>query len=402
MDTADVVIVGGGIGGAALATALANDGLQVVVLEASEVYEDRVRGESMQPWGVAEARELGLEKTLLDAGAHVSPLWKSYHEGQVADLPIGMVRPEVAGSLNLRHPVACAALAAAATDAGARVHRGVRDSEVMLGNEPIVKWRENGSEHETRARIVVGADGRGSRVRKALGIELERAPVLNHIAGLLVDETGIPPEHDWLAGEGDLFMASFHQDDGRIRVYLCPAPEDAKRWVGPGNVEKFLAETAFGCLPFGEQLACGTPAGPLATYPGDDTWCERPFGEGAVLVGDAAGYSNPIIGQGLGIAMRDARSVRDVLRGDDWSPAAFEEYGNERMERMRRLRFVADTLAITEVEAAGNREARRAKFLELQATDPRVLNGFLAAFGGPETVPEDTFDDEILATIRSA
>jgi flavin-dependent dehydrogenase len=45
MSSCDVVIVGGGIGGSALATALARDGLEVVVLEASTVYEDRVRSQ---------------------------------------------------------------------------------------------------------------------------------------------------------------------------------------------------------------------------------------------------------------------------------------------------------------------------------------------------------------------
>jgi 2-polyprenyl-6-methoxyphenol hydroxylase-like FAD-dependent oxidoreductase len=397
----DVVIVGGGIGGSALATALAADGLDVVVLEASEVYEDRVRGETMQPWGVAEARELGVEKVLLDAGAHMSALWKSYHVGDVADIPVGMCHPDVSGSLNLRHPEACTALAAAAADAGATVRRGVKDVQLTLGSSPQVQWHDAQGAHEERCRIVVGADGRGSRVRKALDIELNHAPLIHHIAGLLL-ETDVSPDNDFLAGEGDLFMASFHQDNGKIRVYLCPNASDAKRYVGPGNVDKFLADAAFECLPFGEQLAAGTPRGPLATYPADDTWCERPFGAGAVLVGDSAGYNNPIIGQGLGIAMRDARQVRDVLRGDDWSPAAFEGYGEERMERMRRLRFIANVLAITEVEEADNRDARRAKFGEMQANDPRALAMLIASFGGPETAPADVFDDEIFAIIRAA
>jgi menaquinone-9 beta-reductase len=57
-DRSDVVVVGGGIAGSALAYALASEGLGVTVLEASEQYEDRVRGEAMQPWGVQEARNL--------------------------------------------------------------------------------------------------------------------------------------------------------------------------------------------------------------------------------------------------------------------------------------------------------------------------------------------------------
>ena len=75
----DVLIVGGGIAGSSLATALARDGSNVVVvLEAPRSFEDRVRGESMLPWGVVEAREVGVEQTLLDAGARVTRQWVHY------------------------------------------------------------------------------------------------------------------------------------------------------------------------------------------------------------------------------------------------------------------------------------------------------------------------------------
>ena len=154
--------------------------------------------------------------------------------------------------------------------------------------------------------------------------------------------------------------------------------------------------------PFGKDLAQGAPAGPLATYPGDDTWIDRPFGTGAVLVADAAGYSNPIVGQGLSIAMRDARTVRDVLRGSDWSEAAFDDYATERRERMRRLRFIANTVAIAEAEDADNRDARRAKWGELTASDERAFLVLVGAFGGPEVVPPEAFADELHAAVRAA
>ncbi len=250
--------------------------------------------------------------------------------------------------------------------------------------------------------VIVGADGRASRVRKALGVELHRAPVLNHIAGLLIGNLDVDDTNDFLAGEGDLFMAGFHQGHGRARVYLCPGVSRADRFTGAGEVERFLSECAFACLPIGSALARGTPAGPLATYPGDDTWVDRPFGRGAVLIADAAGYSNPIVGQGLSIAMRDARSVRDVLRGDDWADAAFDGYAEERAERMRRLRFIADTVAITEAEDADNREARRKKWGELIATDERAFLVLAGAFGGPENAPPDAFAEELHAIVRAA
>ena len=77
----DTVIVGGGIAGAALAIGLARAGRDVLVLESTDVFRDRVRGESMMPWGVAEAQTLGVADVLTAAGGHTAPLWKRYSEG---------------------------------------------------------------------------------------------------------------------------------------------------------------------------------------------------------------------------------------------------------------------------------------------------------------------------------
>jgi len=61
----DAIIVGGGIGGSALAAVLARAGRRILLLESSTAYEDRVRGEWIAPWGVTETRRLGLYDTLL-------------------------------------------------------------------------------------------------------------------------------------------------------------------------------------------------------------------------------------------------------------------------------------------------------------------------------------------------
>jgi len=404
----EVLVVGGGIGGASLACALAREGVDVTVLESTLEYEDRVRGESMQPWGVKEARELGVEDSLLGAGAHVAPVWKQYLEsgGEPAEIPVGMMVPDVSGTLNLRHPVACQTLLDEAADAGATVVRGTRDVELANGGSPTVAYSTNASMHEVRTSLVVGADGRASTVRKQAGITLDRQPAITYIAGLLVDGLdGVPDEHDVIAEAGDLFFVLFHQGGGRARVYLVPGLSGRHRFSGRDGTARFLTACAQArtSYPWAEQVASGIPAGPCATYPGDDTRTDAPYAQGVVLVGDAAGHNDPIIGQGLSIALRDARIVRDLVLNGARDATGFAPYGEERLERMERLRFIADVIAVAQAEDADNTSARRT-FVgqKMAAMEPEIFGVVVGAFAGPETVPDELLDDALLDRIRAA
>ena len=62
----DIITVDGGLGGSSLAKAMAARGARVLVLEREQRFKDRVRGEWMAPWGVAEVRELGIYELLRD------------------------------------------------------------------------------------------------------------------------------------------------------------------------------------------------------------------------------------------------------------------------------------------------------------------------------------------------
>ena len=241
------------------------------MLEASTEFEDRVRGESMQAWGLKEARELGVEAALMDAGAHIAPVWKQYMEGAdaPADIPMGMMVPDIPGTLNLRHPDACQALLDAAAEAGATVVRGVRDVTVTGGSTPSVSFGANGAAYELGAALVVGADGRASGVRKAAGITLERQEPISYIAGLLVDGLeDVPDDHDVMVGEGDLFFVMFHQGGGRARAYLCPGRSGQHRFSGRDSTARFLEACALKTYPWSEQVVAATPAGPCRDLPG--------------------------------------------------------------------------------------------------------------------------------------
>ena len=145
MESPDVVIVGSGIAGGSLATVLATAGMQVLTLERQPEFGDHVRGEILWPWGARAAGAVGLEPVLLDAGAQVVPIFDIYDEGapEPLRLEVSKAVPGIDGSLNIKHPRACAALTEAALGAGADVRRGVGDIRLTTGERPHLRWTES-------------------------------------------------------------------------------------------------------------------------------------------------------------------------------------------------------------------------------------------------------------------
>ena len=66
----DVIIAGGGIAGSALGRYLAAENVKVLIVEKESQFRDRVRGEGIWPWGVLEAKKLGIYELLRDTCGH--------------------------------------------------------------------------------------------------------------------------------------------------------------------------------------------------------------------------------------------------------------------------------------------------------------------------------------------
>jgi len=409
----DVVIAGAGIGGSALATVLARTGLGVLVLEKETEYRDRVRGEWIAPWGVVETQRLGLYDTLRAAGGHHVTEHHSYHDEfdhertALNTFDLAAVLPDIPGPLCLGHPAMCRVLSQTAADAGVRILRGVDDIVIddPTHGRRVLRYRHAGAAHTVRARLVVGADGRGSTIRKQAEIALHRDPTHHLFAGLLVEDAdGWPATRQATGVADDVHYLIFPQGNGRIRLYLGYGLEQRARLNGAGAAANFLSAFQIPTLPAAEAIANARPAGPCHAYGNEDTWTDSPLADGIVLIGDAAGHNDPIIGQGLSITFRDVRLVRDLLlASSDWSPAALAPYADERRERMRRLRFVAALGSNLENEFGPAAEARRIRARALQAEDPTLLLWFMAAFVGPDALPASTFDptvrDRLLAAV---
>ncbi|WP_439816798.1 FAD-dependent oxidoreductase [Zavarzinia sp. CC-PAN008] len=407
MQVYDLVIVGGGIGGSALGCVMARDGYKVLILERTTEYPDRVRGEWIAPWGVVEVQRLGLYDTLVAAGGHTITRHITYdeawspEEAEAQPLPLGMFHESVAGPLAIGHPHHCQTLADAAVAAGATLLRGVGAIDCTLGSDPTVTYSHGGAEHVAKARLVVGADGRTSHVRRQAGIVLHEDKPHHWFAGLLVENVkDWPADLQAIGTEGDFAFLVFPQGDGRARIYGSYPLEQTGRYSAANGAQAFLDRFRAKCCPNLERFAEATPAGPVMSYSNHDTWTEQPYGEGVVLVGDAAGWNDPIVGQGLSITYRDVRIVSEALKAaKEWTPAIFAEYGSERMERLRRLRFAAGLTSTFDAEFGEDAKARRRAFHERKLADPSLGVAALAVMAGPELVPAEVFTPENRARI---
>jgi 2-polyprenyl-6-methoxyphenol hydroxylase-like FAD-dependent oxidoreductase len=397
----DLIVIGGGIGGGALAAVMAQAGKSVLLLEQSTQYEDRVRGEWIAPWGVAETKRVGLYDLLVAAGGHHLARHISYDESRTPEeseartLPLSIFAAEVPGPLCIGHPHHCRTLFDEAKRRGAEALRGVKVTRIMPGAKPSVAYTHENAEHEATATLLIGADGRMSAARDAAGIKLHQDKPHHWFAGLLVDgAAGWADDLQAIGTEGDFGFLAFPQGKGRVRVYGGYALDRRGRFAGDDGARKFLDAFRMRSAPHNEHLAVATPAGPLFSYFNNDSWTDVPFAEGIVLVGDAAGWNDPISGLGLSITYRDVRIVSEILKaGSDWSRTAFATYAEERAERMRRLRFAAMLQAGLDMEFGEAARERRRRYHEASAADPTLgLHGF-AIMGGPENAPPEIFTE---------
>jgi 2-polyprenyl-6-methoxyphenol hydroxylase-like FAD-dependent oxidoreductase len=406
-DAVDLVVVGAGVAGGALGTVMARAGRSVLVLERTLVHEDRVRGEWLAPWGVAEAQRLGVYDAIVAAGGHHVSKHVGYEEGldpaiaEARAMDLAVFAPGVPGPLTYGHPALCDLLDREAVAAGARLLRGVEQVRVRPGEPPEVEYRHAGASHTVRCRLVAGADGRASSVRRQAGVLLQEDPSHHLMSGLLVEGAdGWPDQVQTVGTEKDVHFLAFPQGRGRVRLYLCYPLEQRGRLAGPEGPLRFLEAFRLGCVPASDALASARPAGPCPSYANQDTWTERPSAPGVVLVGDAAGYNDPITGQGLSITLRDVRIVRDLLlENKEWKAAIFAPYAEERAERMRRLRYAAWLTSRLSAEFDEAAAARRHRARERLAANPLLGLGLASAFLGPEVPPPTAFTPESAAAL---
>ncbi len=317
----DVVIVGGGIAGASAACRLSAGGLEVVLLEKQRAYHDLVRGEWLAPWGIREAQRLGVYDCFGAGGAWEIREWMTWDEAvgddEVEAVDMTGFIPGVGGPMSFPHHAVCELMAAQAV--GSRRPSGD-------GRLPHPRHRRAGTRRhlpDPRGRARDPPEDGARRDRPGLH---RRAADRRHHAQL---HAPLGRRHDGRghgllagrrAGHGHRGRRDVHglpAGYGRARLYLNFPAENKLRYRGEGGVERFLAAFELDCLPDrGKAVTEAVPAGPLSVWPSVSSVPEGPpLAEGVVLIGDEAGNADTVLGTGLSCAMRDSRTVCDLLLG---------------------------------------------------------------------------------------
>ncbi len=385
----DLIVVGGGVAGSALAKTVAAGGGRVLVLERERQFRDRVRGEFVTPWGVAETRKLGMEGLLREPVAHEVP-WVDFYSGRepVAHRNMVASTPQQLPCLAFYHPAMQEVLLAAAASAGAEVRRGVNVEEVRPGAPATVVVRNNGHREEIEGRLLVGADGISSGVRKSAGFQVQRDADRMLIAGVLLDNCCAPDDTGQIYTNSELgqIAAIFPQGRGRVRTYFCYHKDSQPRLQGEGDFQRFIEQCkrtgADGRFYEGVKMV-----GPLATFEGTDVWVEHPYRDGIALVGDAAAVSDPSWGQGLPLSLRDARVLGEqLLTAKDWNVAG-HAYAQEHDRYYEVIHTVIRWFTDFYLDTGPAADARRARAIPLFTEDPSRQPD--AMFSGPDMPIDD-------------
>ena len=312
------VIVGAGMVGLTLAVALASAGLPVIVVEredpalwADEAFDGRVSAiaagsrrvfETLGLWaGMAAHGEAILDIRVTDAG---SPVYLHFDHGELDQGPLG----HIVENRIIRN----ALMAAVAKTPSIR----------MMAPRDIVATNRDGAGVEVTLAggdtiatpLLVGADGRGSRVRQWAAINQTQ---WRYAQAAIVTTVVHTHPHQGVAEERFLAPGPFailpmtDDEDGHHRSSIVWSEQaDLVPALMDLGVADFNAELG---RRFGDHLGDVEAAGPRWSYPLGLSLAEAYVADRLALIGDAAHGIHPIAGQGLNLGIRDVAALAEII-----------------------------------------------------------------------------------------
>ncbi|KAG2429450.1 hypothetical protein HYH02_014032 [Chlamydomonas schloesseri] len=325
----DVIIVGGGVAGSALAYAQAKDGRRVLLLERDLTQPDRIVGELLQPGGYLQLKRLGLEGCVegIDAvKVHGYALFKGERQA-VVRYPVEGYSADVAGR-SFHHGRFIQKLrAAAASCPSVTVRQGLvkrlvndkggewQEGEVVTGvvyrHLPAGPEGAQPVERCARGHLTLVCDGMYSNLRKHLSTPKIAHP--SFFVGLRLTNCSLPvPNHGHvvLARPSPILFYPISSTEVRCLV-------DVPGEKLPGDLPAYLRATVAPQLPDVLRpafLAALERPEAIRSMQNKLMPAQPLHQPGALLLGDAFNMRHPLTGGGMTVALSDCALLVDMLR----------------------------------------------------------------------------------------
>jgi 2-polyprenyl-6-methoxyphenol hydroxylase-like FAD-dependent oxidoreductase len=324
--------VGGGIGGLALARALAQRGLASEVVERATEGSHTGTGIFIPANGVRALRSLGLRDAISGRGCVIHRQRVLDHRGS---LLVDVALDDVWGTGNACLAVGRSDLHEVLRDtAGAPIRFGTTIEAVHADDASARVRLSDGSTRE--CDVLVGADGIHSSVRR-LVLDGAAPRFVGQVSWRIVVENG-PAISTWTAmlGRGRAFLLL---PIGEGRLY-CYADVNAPDGHDPtaGDLDRFVQLFQDFAEPVSTVLGRLQPSrvpyfSPIEEIP------PGPWVKGRVaLIGDAAHATSPNMAQGASMAIEDALVLADALATGQPVPACLAAFERRRLARVRWVR----------------------------------------------------------------
>ncbi|XP_062321130.1 squalene monooxygenase [Osmerus eperlanus] len=312
----DVIIVGAGVLGSAMAAVLARDGHRVTVIERDLREPDRIVGELLQPGGYRALKELGLEDSVEGLDAHVVKGYVIHDRESCTEVEIPYPQEEntVQCGRAFHHGRFIMGLRRAAqAEANVTMVEGTVSSLLEEEDGCVTgvqyKDKETGDTKEIHAPLTVVADGCFSKFRKSLGSG--KAYVSSHFVGCLMKDS---PQYR--ANHAELVLAN----PSPVLIYQISSTETRVlvdiRGEMPRNLTEYLAEKIYPQLPehIKEPFMVALQNDRLRTMPASFLPPSPVNKQGVLLLGDAYNMRHPLTGGGMSVALNDVRIWRTLLK----------------------------------------------------------------------------------------
>jgi len=329
----NAIVIGGGIGGLAVAAALGQSGVVVTLLEQAPAIAEVGAGLQVSPNGLAVLRALGVESALVSRGAvrgRAVVLRNGGDGAQVARLDLARLRKDQPYYFMHRADLVDV-LAGAAKRANVSFEMSAQVASIRPGPLPQVQMSDGGTR---RAELVVAADGIHSVARPVLN-GADKAVFSGQVAwrAAVPNSFGHPDEAHVHMGPG-CHLVSYPMRAGRV-VNLVAVEERegwaAEGWNHPGDpleMKRAFASLGGMAAEMVSAVADVTVWG-LHLHPVAEVW-ER---EGVALLGDAAHPTLPFLAQGANMALEDAWVLAKTLAGGG-DLAGYQQVRRQRVVRV--------------------------------------------------------------------